>query len=113
MNRLTIEQIKQFPLTTYGRMIGKQLAAQVMRELTAYKQIEEELGVDLITLLNMMKGWTKYIKIVIDTVNKERCFAAIMLVVPTYFISQQIYSTTKYDEVVVLEKLQKILAKEI
>lgn len=50
MERLTIEQIKQFPLTTYGRMIGKQLATQVMNELVAYKQIEQELGIDLTTL---------------------------------------------------------------
>lgn len=51
MGKLTIEQIKQFHLTTYGRMIGKKLATQVMNELIAYKQIEEELGVDLITFL--------------------------------------------------------------
>ena len=60
--KLTKEEIEQFPNTTIGgRVIGKTLAMRVVNELLEYKSIEEELGIDLITLFKALtKGvWFK------------------------------------------------------
>jgi len=59
--KLTLEDINGFPMCTYGRAIGKQLANKVMFELINYKQFEEELGIDLITLFKaFVEGiWAK------------------------------------------------------
>ena len=46
-NKLTKEDILSFPITPYGRSIGKQLASQVVYELLGYKQLEEQLGCPL------------------------------------------------------------------
>lgn len=47
MSRLTKEDILKFPMTIYGRSIGKQFSAQVVGELLQYKTLEEELGCSL------------------------------------------------------------------
>ena len=47
MKKLTKEDILSFPITSFGRSIGKQLASQVVHELLGYKQLEEELGCPL------------------------------------------------------------------
>lgn len=59
MERLTKEDIKKLlssGITLAGRMGGKQMATRVLGEMYAYKCIEEELGIDLITLFEALKN---------------------------------------------------------
>jgi hypothetical protein len=57
-NKLTKEDILSFPITSFGRSIGKQLASQVVHELLGYKQLEEQLGCPLDVVV---KAFQKYI----------------------------------------------------
>ena len=60
-NRLTKEEILNFPNTPYGRAIGKQLASQVVQELLGYKQLEEKIGCPLEVVVKAFQkyiGWT-------------------------------------------------------
>ena len=54
-NRLTKEDILSFPITPYGRSIGKQLASQVVQELLGYKKLEEQIGCPLEVLVKLTK----------------------------------------------------------
>ena len=38
------------PMCFGSRLVGKQMFAQIIKELCEYKTIEEELGIDLVTL---------------------------------------------------------------
>jgi hypothetical protein len=58
MKRLTKEDILSFPITSFGRSIGKRLASQVVHELLGYKQLEEQLGCPLDVVV---KAFQKYI----------------------------------------------------
>lgn len=55
MRKLTKEDILKFPMTAYGRSIGKQLSAQVVSELLQYKILEEQLGCPLDVVLKALK----------------------------------------------------------
>jgi hypothetical protein len=54
MKKLTKEDILSFPITSFGRSIGKQLASQVVHELLGYKQLEEQLGCPLEVAVNAL-----------------------------------------------------------
>jgi hypothetical protein len=56
MKKLTKEDILSFPITSFGRSIGKQLASQVVHELLGYKQLEEELGCSLEVVVKALKN---------------------------------------------------------
>lgn len=80
-------------------------------KLGQLEDLEEELGIDLITLVKSLKVWAKNIRIGTDIVNEKECHAVIILVV-SKDLAFDIYSTTKYEEVVLLEKLETALTKE-
>ena len=51
MKKLTIKDLKDalgYSNWALPRIVGKQLAAQIISELAEYKKAEEDLGVDLI-----------------------------------------------------------------
>lgn len=58
--RLTKEQILNATANKYfiigGRIYGKKMFAKMTAELLEYKNIEEELGIDLITLFKALKN---------------------------------------------------------
>ena len=56
MKRLTKEEILQFPNVMMARAIGKTLATKIVSELLEYKNVEENLGIDLITLVKTLKN---------------------------------------------------------
>jgi hypothetical protein len=59
-NRLTKEDILSFPITSFGRSIGKQLASQVVHELLGYKQLEEQIGCPLDVRVKIFTGAKVY-----------------------------------------------------
>ena len=44
------------PMCFGSRLVGKKMFAQIIKELCEYKTIEEEFGVDLITLFKALKN---------------------------------------------------------
>jgi hypothetical protein len=63
MKRLTKEDILSFPITSFGRSIGKQLASQVVHELLGYKQLEERLGCPLDVYVKIRQGMVENVYI--------------------------------------------------
>ncbi len=58
MSRLTKEELRKAidqPMCFGSRLVGKKMFAQIIKELCEYKEIEEELGVDLITYFRVYK----------------------------------------------------------
>lgn len=60
MERLTIEQIKQFPNTSFGRAIGKKLTNQCIAELLEYKRLEAQIGCPLEVRCKVVNGTEIY-----------------------------------------------------
>ena len=64
MSRLTKEEVKECATSVVasqlGRVCGKTLTKQIITELLEYKCIEEELGIDLITLFKALKNGVYY-----------------------------------------------------
>ena len=64
MSRLTKEEVKEYATSVIASQIksvcGKTLTKQIMTELLEYKCIEEELGIDLITLFKALKNGVYY-----------------------------------------------------
>lgn len=54
MKPLTKDDIFNFPKTTYGRALGKELANQVVVELLSYKIWEDKLGIPLVALAKLI-----------------------------------------------------------
>lgn len=63
MNRLTKEDLINpinHTMCSGSRLVGKKMFAQIITELCEYKTIEEELGINLITLFKALIGiWAK------------------------------------------------------
>ena len=56
MSRLTLEELELLDTTSaYNTMQHKAICGQATLELIEYKKIEEELGVDLISLIHTLK----------------------------------------------------------
>ena len=63
--RLTKKQLMSAinqPMGFGSRLVGKKMFAQIIKELCEYKDIEEELGIDLITLFKVFSGKDIFIK---------------------------------------------------
>ena len=50
------------PMCFGSRLVGKKMFAQIIKELCEYKDIEEELGVDLITFIRIYKAKKFFLK---------------------------------------------------
>lgn len=66
MNRLTKEDIENYSkliiATQLGRVCSKTITKQILSELLEYKHIEEELGIDLVTLFKALKNGANFSK---------------------------------------------------
>ena len=63
MNRLTKKDLMNTINHTFCsgiRLVGQKMFAQIIDELCEYKTIEEELGIDLITLFSALKNGVYY-----------------------------------------------------
>ena len=59
---LTLEDMEKIKNTSYADLIQNGTIKQMAYELDQYKQIEEELGISLITLFKALKQGSMYIK---------------------------------------------------
>ena len=60
MNRLTLKDIEKIKEMPYGNIIQNGTIRQMIFELDQYKQIEEELGIDLITIFKAFRNGIYY-----------------------------------------------------
>ena len=80
-NKLTKEEILNFPNTPYGRQIGKELSSKVISELLEYKNLEEEIGCPLEVVLRAVKqrriwnGYTWLLNMRLNFINDVWCLS--------------------------------------